>query len=95
VKKAVAYINDFERSAAHIAITDGLDHVVCGHIHQPQIRRITMAHGSVGYMNSGDWIEHMSALEYTDNTWSLYMHQQATVARQEEQKQASLEPELA
>jgi UDP-2,3-diacylglucosamine pyrophosphatase LpxH len=95
VKKAVAYINDFESSAAHIAITDGLDHVVCGHIHQPQIRRITMAHGSVGYMNSGDWIEHMSALEYTDNTWSLYMHQQATVARQEEQKQASLEPELA
>ncbi len=77
VKKAVAYINDFERTAAHIAITDGLDHVVCGHIHQPQIRRITMPHGSVGYMNSGDWIEHLSALEYAQGKWSLYMHQHA------------------
>ena len=27
-------------------------------------------------MNSGDWIEHMSALEYANGAWSIYMHQQ-------------------
>lgn len=75
VKRAVAYIGDFEETAASIAVHEGYDHVVCGHIHQPQIRRIATSRGSVNYMNSGDWIEHMSALEYTDGRWSLYMHE--------------------
>ncbi len=74
VKRAVAYIGDFEETAASVAIHEGFHHVVCGHIHQPQIRRITTDKGSVGYMNSGDWIEHMSALELVDGTWSLYIH---------------------
>ncbi len=74
VKRAVAYIADFEETAATIAIREGFDHVVCGHIHQPQIRRITLPSGSVNYMNSGDWIEHLSALELVDQRWSLYVH---------------------
>lgn len=77
VKSAVAYIGDFEETAASIAIHEGYDHVVCGHIHQPQMRTISTAKGSVRYMNSGDWIEHMSALEYTDGRWSLYYYEQA------------------
>ncbi len=74
VKRAVAYIDDFEETAAAIAIHEGYDHVVCGHIHQPQMRQITTAKGSVRYMNSGDWIEHMSALEFVDGKWSMYTH---------------------
>lgn len=74
VKRAVAYIADFEETAATIAIHEGFDHVVCGHIHQPQMRRISTTKGSVLYMNSGDWIEHMSALEFVDGKWSLYVH---------------------
>lgn len=74
VKRAVAYISDFEETAAEVAIHEGFQHVVCGHIHQPQLRTITNAHGSVRYMNSGDWIEHMSALEYVDGRWSIYLH---------------------
>jgi UDP-2,3-diacylglucosamine pyrophosphatase LpxH len=77
VKRAVAYIADFEETAASVAIHEGFDHVVCGHIHQPQMRRITTAKGSVRYMNSGDWIEHMSALEFVDGKWSLYLHGEA------------------
>ncbi|MEO8588684.1 MAG: UDP-2,3-diacylglucosamine diphosphatase [Flavobacteriales bacterium] len=75
VKRAVAYVGDFEETAASIAIHEGYDHVVCGHIHQPQMRRINTAKGSVNYMNSGDWIEHMSALECTNGQWSLYYHE--------------------
>ena len=74
VKRAVAYIGDFEETAATIAIHEGFQHVICGHIHQPQIRRISTEKGSVNYMNSGDWIEHMSALEFVDGKWSLYYH---------------------
>lgn len=75
VKRAVAYIGDFEETAAAVAIHDGVDHVVCGHIHQPQLRRITTPKGSVNYMNSGDWIEHMSALEYANGRWQLHFHE--------------------
>lgn len=74
VKSAVAYISDFEEAAARIAIREGFQHVVCGHIHRPQIRRIGIDGGSVNYMNSGDWIEHMSALELVDGHWHLYLH---------------------
>lgn len=74
VKRAVAYIGDFEETAANVAMHDGFQYVVCGHIHQPQLRTITTEKGSVRYMNSGDWIEHMSALEYADGAWTLYAH---------------------
>ncbi|MCB0790183.1 MAG: UDP-2,3-diacylglucosamine diphosphatase [Flavobacteriales bacterium] len=74
VKRAVKYINDFEATAAEIAIHDGHDHVVCGHIHQPGSRMISTEKGSVHYMNSGDWVEHMSALEYQGGRWRIYVH---------------------
>ncbi|MCB0764714.1 MAG: UDP-2,3-diacylglucosamine diphosphatase [Flavobacteriales bacterium] len=74
VKRAVAYIEDFEETAANIAIHEGFHHVVCGHIHQPQIRRITNQKGHVQYMNSGDWVEHLSALEYANGKWTIHRH---------------------
>jgi hypothetical protein len=48
--------------------------VVCGHIHQPQMRTITTKNGSIIYMNSGDWVENCTALEFHNNVWSLYTH---------------------
>ncbi|HNR53976.1 MAG TPA: UDP-2,3-diacylglucosamine diphosphatase [Flavobacteriales bacterium] len=75
VKRAVAYINDFEETAAEIAIHEGVSHVVCGHIHQPQMRTIRNGRGEVRYLNSGDWIEHLSALEYADGKWRLYTYE--------------------
>src|ERR1700744_3518087 len=64
VKSAVKYINSFEETAAEIAIEKGYDYVVCGHIHQPCDRIIENAKGKVNYLNSGDWIENLTALEY-------------------------------
>jgi UDP-2,3-diacylglucosamine pyrophosphatase LpxH len=74
VKSAVKYINNFEVICADIAISNGYDYVVCGHIHQPEIRTIKNEHGEVGYLNSGDWVENLTALEYHENKWSLYHH---------------------
>jgi len=72
VKSAVKYINNFEETAADIAISNGYDYVVCGHIHQPEIRTITTKRGGVTYLNSGDWIENLTALEYSKGAWSIY-----------------------
>ena len=77
----MADISEFELTAAEVAIHEGFQHVVCGHIHQPQLRTISNAHGSVRYMNSGDWIEHMSALEYADGQWRIHYHHAQPVKR--------------
>jgi len=74
VKKAVTYINNFETIAGQIAADQGFSTVVCGHIHQPQIRTMHFQEGDVLYVNSGDWIENNTALEYNQGDWSIYTH---------------------
>jgi UDP-2,3-diacylglucosamine pyrophosphatase LpxH len=58
VKNAVAYIADFEQAMAEVARQRGLDGIICGHIHHPEIRDID----GVVYCNDGDWVESCSAL---------------------------------
>ena len=70
-KRGIKKINNYELAAAEIAIDDGYDYVVNGHIHLPMIKEIKTDKGSVIYMNSGDWVENMSALEYNNGEWSL------------------------
>lgn len=73
VKRAIKHINNFEETAADIAIFNKYDYVVCGHIHKPQMRKIKNKDGEeVMYLNSGDWIENLTALEYKKGAWSLY-----------------------
>ena len=75
VKKAVKFIDDFEETAAQHAIDQKYDYVVCGHIHQPQMRIIEKENGSVLYLNSGDWIENLTALEYDKGEWRIYSYE--------------------
>lgn len=77
VNKAVSHINDFETTAAEIAISKKYDYVICGHIHQPQKRTISNKNGQVTYLNPGDWIEHLTALEYARNEWTIYKYDEA------------------
>lgn len=74
VKKAVSWIADFEQTAAELAIEKKYDYVICGHIHQPQKRTIETKEGSVIYMNSGDWVENLTALEYQNKEWTIYQY---------------------
>ena len=87
VKSAIKFINDFEQTAADIAINNKYDYVVCGHIHQPEIREIDNTHGSTTYLNSGDWIENLTALEYTDGKWSLYKFDETDMMNMKEVKE--------
>jgi hypothetical protein len=70
----VKFINNFEQTCADIGISNQYDYVICGHIHQPEMRRIENEQGAITYLNSGDWIENLSALEYADGKWSIYRH---------------------
>jgi len=72
VNKAVSKINDFELIAAELAIEKKYDYVICGHIHQPQQKVVETKNGKVTYLNSGDWVEHLTALEYQQNEWTIF-----------------------
>lgn len=78
VKGAVKYISDFEDTAIEIASEKDYDCVICGHIHQPQIREVEATNGKrIKYLNSGDWVEHLTALEFSGGEWSLYKYDEA------------------
>ena len=75
VKGAVKYISDFEDTAIQLAAEKNYDYVVCGHIHRPQMREVTAANGNkVTYLNSGDWVEHLTALEFVNGQWNMYQY---------------------
>ncbi|GAA4462792.1 UDP-2,3-diacylglucosamine diphosphatase [Nemorincola caseinilytica] len=81
VKSAVKFINDFEKTVCEIAAENNYDHVICGHIHHPEIKKVTTKNGSVTYMNSGDWIENLTALEYDNGQWRIYSYANDPVAQ--------------
>lgn len=74
VKKAVSFVSNFETTAAEIAIQKKYSYVVCGHIHKPQVKEIKNEHGKVMYLNSGDWVENLTALEYKKKKWCIYQY---------------------
>jgi UDP-2,3-diacylglucosamine pyrophosphatase LpxH len=75
VKKAVAWIDNFENTAAELAMEKGYDYVICGHIHQPKEKLITNHKGEkVIYLNSGDWVENLTSLEYNHNEWKIFTY---------------------
>ena len=93
VKSAVKFINNFEATAADIGITNKYDYVVCGHIHQPEMREITNHHGSIVYLNSGDWIENLTSLEYNDGKWTIYKYNEANITGSIDEEADDYEPE--
>lgn len=68
---ATAWIDRFEQMNAETAVSGGFDAVICGHIHQPTIRHISVGTERPLYLNSGDWVENGTALEYVHGTWML------------------------
>ena len=68
VKVSVSYISDFEEHLVRVAAQKGCSGVICGHIHQADKRMV----GDILYLNSGDWVESLTALaEDYDGNWSI------------------------
>lgn len=78
VKASISYISDFEKHIVEIADTKGCSGVICGHIHHPDIKQL----GHITYLNSGDWVESLSALiEDFDGNWSIYQVEKVTESK--------------
>lgn len=76
VKKAVQFIDDFEIQLAEVAKIKECDGIICGHIHQPANKFINDVH----YLNSGDWVETLSALVETETgEWRLVYYTDSAI----------------
>jgi UDP-2,3-diacylglucosamine pyrophosphatase LpxH len=84
VKEAVKFINQFEQTAAELAIEKGYYYVICGHIHHSEIRNISTDKGSVIYLNAGDWVGSLTALEYNGEEWEVYKYNPANYLKEGE-----------
>jgi UDP-2,3-diacylglucosamine pyrophosphatase LpxH len=73
VKQAVSFIGKFEDQVASLARDRGCRGVICGHIHTPADKMI----GDIHYLNSGDWVESLTAIvEHYDGRFELLTFQQ-------------------
>lgn len=84
VKKAVKHIADFETTATDLAIEKQYDFVICGHIHEPKIIEKENRNGKTLYLNSGDWVENLTALEYHNKRWKLYRYSEMITENDED-----------
>lgn len=77
VKRMVNKKHNWEEKAANAALAGGFDMLVVGHIHKPEMREITTQNGSLLYLNSGDWMENLTSLEYHEGRWTLYAYDES------------------
>jgi UDP-2,3-diacylglucosamine pyrophosphatase LpxH len=70
-KQLLGAFGRFQATLIHVARERGMDGIVCGHVHFPQVRGL----GDQLYVNTGDWLENASALlERADGTLELWNH---------------------
>jgi len=68
VKKAVDFVFQFEKNITDYARKRDFAGVICGHIHNAEIKDID----GIVYMNDGDWVESCTALvEHYDGRWEI------------------------
>jgi UDP-2,3-diacylglucosamine pyrophosphatase LpxH len=68
VKSAVSHVSKFEDHIAALARSRGCGGVMCGHIHTPADKML----GEIHYLNSGDWVESLTAIvEHLDGRYEL------------------------
>ncbi|MEA5457429.1 UDP-2,3-diacylglucosamine diphosphatase [Arcicella sp. LKC2W] len=91
VKEAVNYVSDFEEKITELAKAYHCEGIICGHIHKPDIRQVN----DILYMNSGDWVESMTALvEDHSNNWELlYFLHESNIQMTEEESEELVDSE--
>lgn len=94
VKSAVKFISNFEKVCIELAIEKKYDYVICGHIHEPKMEYISNAYGQTTYLNSGDWVENLTALEYQNKKWRLYDHKTENSIFEREEENFEYETQL-
>lgn len=87
IKLSVSYMSDYQKHIVEIARAKKCQGVICGHIHHPEKRY----YDEILYLNSGDWIESLSALTQDhQGNWEVVMYGQ----QQEQQQNDLTKPQL-
>jgi len=66
---AARHVDRFEQACAGLAAEADCSAVVCGHIHVPWQRIVTVAGKPIVYRNCGDWVEHTTGWTFTGAAW--------------------------
>lgn len=73
VKGAVSFVGKYEEQLQSLASSKNCDGIICGHIHTPADKKV----GAVHYLNSGDWVESMTAIvEHLDRTFEVITYEE-------------------
>lgn len=78
-------ISRFEETVGQLAISKGYDYAICGHTHLVEKKVISNEKGKVTYLNSGDWVESMTALEYYEGDWHVKYWEPSTETLKDEE----------
>ena len=66
-------IGEYEQQLQELARKKHCDGIICGHIHTPEDKQV----GEIRYLNSGDWVESMTAIvEHHDGRLELIRHEE-------------------
>lgn len=69
VKSAVSFVGKYETQLQNLALKRDCVGIICGHIHTPDDKMI----GETHYLNSGDWVESLTALvEHEDGRFEVF-----------------------
>lgn len=72
VKSAVSFVDKYEVQLQKLAHQRECQGIICGHIHTPADKQVADIH----YLNSGDWVESLSAvIEHHDGRMELVTYQ--------------------
>lgn len=73
VKSAVSFVDRYEDQLGELASVRQCVGIICGHIHTPADKHLE---GGVHYLNSGDWVESLTAIiEPEPGQFELYYYQ--------------------
>ena len=90
VKGAVSFVGKYEEQLQKLAADKGCRGIICGHIHTPADKQV----GDVHYLNSGDWVESMTAVvEHLDRTFEVITYEEWCRRANREPRRAGATPE--
>ncbi len=75
-RAAAGHLERFENTVVDLALKNRYDTVICGHTHHPKKEWKETPKGNCLYLNSGDWVESLTALEYHFKRWKLYKYRE-------------------
>ena len=91
VKSAVSFIDKYEQLLQELALHKKCDGIICGHIHTPEDKQV----GNVHYLNSGDWVESLTAIvEHHDGRMELIDYETFMAGRAATIPDVTIRPEI-